>query len=210
MRAAAIVPVKSFSRAKTRLGIPAPRREELCRVMLEAVLRAAASSRSVSETVVATADPEAAAIAEGLGASALDCPEEGVNAAVAAADRHVAGRGFAASVVLPQDIPYVRARDIDFVMGHASPPSSAVVVPSRRFDGTNALVRVPARLMGTSYDDDSYRAHMAEARRRTPNAALVLSGRIMADVDTAGDLEHVLGMGEDPALARRMAAAAGL
>lgn len=209
MRTAAIIPVKSFARAKTRLGLPGVKKEELCRVMLEEVLRTVVMSPRIDEAVVVTADPGAAEIARACGASVLESPEEGVNSAVRAADSHLEKRGFDCSIVVPQDIPYVKVQDIDFVMGHMAPPTFAIVVPSRKFDGTNALVRMPVSLMGTSYDEDSYRNHMRDAQKHTPNASLVFSRRIMMDIDTPEDLKYALENPEKPDVAKRMGEVAG-
>lgn len=205
MKTAAIIPVKTFARAKTRLDVPDAKRTELCRCMLEEILRTVAVSPRIDRMIVVTGDAEASRMAEGFGATVIpDDDEEGVNQAVALADRHLADEGYDASIVLPQDIPYVKTQDIDFVMNHAHPPDFAIVVPSQRFDGTNALVRMPVDLMGTRYDEGSYKAHMSAARERTGNAALVFARRIMWDVDTLKDLEFLLANPEKPDLASRI------
>ncbi|CAI9831230.1 CofC domain containing protein [Nitrosopumilaceae archaeon] len=210
MRTAAIIPVKSFERAKTRLGIGGRRRSELCRLMLAEVLGAAAGSSHIDEVVVVTRDPEAARMGRGAGATVLDDPEEaGVNEAIAIADRHVAGSGLDASIVLPQDIPFMTSDEIAFLMGHAAPPSFVIVVPSRRFDGTNALVRMPGGIMRTHYDEDSYRIHLAEAGKVTPNAALLFSAGMMADIDTMEDITQMPEAGRKPDVARRIREIAG-
>ena len=67
--------------------------------------------------------------------------------------------------MFPQDIPYIKTQDIDFMLNYKAPPNFAIIVPSRRFDGTNALVRMPTDLMETHYDEDSYKIHMNTAKR---------------------------------------------
>ena len=68
----------------------------------------------------------------------------------------------------------------------------AIVVPSRRFDGTNALVRKPVNLMKTHYDEDSYKIHMSTAKEMTRDVSLVFVKRIMWDVDNMEDLKFLL------------------
>jgi len=68
----------------------------------------------------------------------------------------------------------------------------AIVVPSRRFDGTNSLVRNPVNLMKTHYDEDSYKIHMSAAREATRDVSLVFVKRIMWDVDNMEDLKFLL------------------
>lgn len=204
MKLAAVIPVKRFAAAKSRLALPQEPREELCRMMLDEVLHAASVSPRIDGVVVVTGEEEAAAMCRRRGGDVVfEAADAGVNAAVAAADARLEAGGYDASLVMPQDIPYVMPQDIDFVMGHARHPSFAIVVPSRRFDGTNALARMPVGLMGTHYDEDSYRAHMREAGRRTPNAATVFARRMMWDVDTLDDLRFLLGTPLKPGFAAR-------
>ena len=128
----------------------------------------------------------------------------GVNEAVALADAYLAGKGAAMSLVIPQDIPLMRDRDIEFLLKFFTPPTCVLVVPSQRLDGTNALLRCPPDVMGTHYDDDSYRSHMRMARQATPNPGLVHVPRMMRDVDTIEDLGHILQDGAKPELGLRI------
>ena len=212
MNLAAVVPVKSYSRAKTRLAVPPDARARLCRVMLDEVLGTVCSAPAVSDVYVVSADGEALEAAARFGAAPIrDAAESGVNAAVSAADGAIEREGRCdATVVLPQDVPFIRGEDIDFVVRHCARPSCAVVVPSRRFDGTNALLRMPPRVMGTHYDEDSYTLHMEEARRSAAHARLVYAGRIAMDIDDMADLEYCLASGLKPGLCEAMRAAVGL
>ncbi|RNJ76635.1 MAG: 2-phospho-L-lactate guanylyltransferase [Nitrosopumilus sp. H13] len=207
MKTAAIIPVKTFSHAKTRLDLPASQKEELCKIMLEEILHTVSMSPKISEAVIVTGEKEAARIGKKFGATVLeDQRENGVNGAVAIADRYLLESGFDASMVLPQDIPYIKVQDIDFVMNHMGIPNFAIVVPSRRFDGTNALVRMPVDLMETHYDEGSYKIHLSTAKKYTSNAALVFVRRIMTDVDNIEDLKYLLGQAEKPQLVEKIRA----
>lgn len=209
MNLAAVVPVKSYSRAKTRLAVPPDARARLSRVMLDEVLGTVCSAPAVSGVYVVSADGEALEAAARLGAAPVrDAAEAGVNAAVSAADDVIGREGrHDATVVLPQDVPFIRGEDIDFVLRHCAGPSCAVVVPSRRFDGTNALLRMPPRVMGTHYDEDSYTLHIEEARRSAAHSRLVYAGRIAMDIDDMADLEYCLASGLKPGLCEAMRAA---
>lgn len=209
MNLAAVVPVKSFSRAKTRLAVPPEARARLCRVMLGEVLETVCSAEAVSAAYVVSADAEALESASRLGAVPVrDAAEAGVNAAVSAADAVIEREGrHDATVVLPQDVPFVRGRDIDYLLRLCRRPSCALVAPSRRLDGTNALLRMPPRVMGTHYDEDSYTLHIEEARRSAAHSALVYARRIAMDIDDAADLEYCLASGLKPGLCEAMRAA---
>ena len=67
-----------------------------------------------------------------------------------------------------------------------------LVVPSRTFDGTNALLRMPVDVMETHYDEDSYKIHLNTAEKKNATSALILIPRIMLDVDDQADLRLVL------------------
>lgn len=202
MNLAAVVPVKSYARAKTRLAVPPAARARLCRVMLGEVLGALLAAPAVSDVYVVSADAEALGDAARLGAAPVrDAAEAGVNAAVAAADAVIGRAGrHDATVVVPQDVPFIEPRDVGFLARLCEPPSCGVVVPSRRFDGTNALLRMPPRVMGTHYDEDSYALHMEEARRSAGRARLVYARRLAMDIDDMADLEYCLASGQKPGL----------
>jgi len=202
----AVIPVKSLPSAKSRLALgPAPR-AEVCAVMLEEVLGAVTASR-VSSTAVVTRDARAAGIASRAGAQVIDDPlESGVNAAVALADGAASGHG--TSIVIPQDVPLVKARDIDEIL-RLAPRRGSLVVPSWRLDGTNALVRTPPLAHATHYDEDSHRIHVAAARAAGLRSTVALVRRAMLDVDTRADLDRVMAQPDKPALSGRIRAALG-
>lgn len=193
MKIAAIVPVKTFSEAKTRLELPTKQKEELCKIMLEEILHTLSISPQIQKVIIVTKEQKALEIAKQFDViSIIDEDEESVNNAVALADKYLLENGFDASIVFPQDIPYMKTQDIDFILNYKIPPNFVIVVPSRRFDGTNALVRMPVNLMKTHYDEDSYKIHMNTAKEFTRNVALVFAKRIMWDIDNKEDLEFLL------------------
>lgn len=205
MKTAAIIPVKPFAHAKTRLDLPARQKEDLCMLMLDEILRVLAISPRITETVVVTGEQRASELCSRHGATTIpETSPQDINGAISAADQYLLERGFDASLVLPQDIPFIKTQDIDFVFQYALPPNFAIVVPSRRFDGTNALARMPIDLMGTFYDQDSYKIHMNTARQHTSNASLVFVRRIMWDIDNLDDLEFLLQHDEKPDIAEKI------
>ena len=204
MRVSVIIPVKTYSQAKTRLDVAPRLREDLCHMMLEEILHTLEASPLVHEIVMVTQEARAQELGRASGATILRDEEAGVNEAVALADAYLAGKGAAISLVIPQDIPLIRSGDIRFLLKFFTPPACVLVVPSRRLDGTNALLRCPPDIMGTHYDDNSYRHHMDMARRATANPGLVYVHSIMRDVDTLEDLSHIIQDDTKPDLARRI------
>ncbi len=202
MKIAAIIPVKTFSNAKTRLQLPPEKVEALCKIMLEEILQVLSISPKIEKIIMVTKEEKAIEIGEKFNViTIIDEKEESVNQAVALADKYLLENDFNASVVFPQDIPYIKTQDIDFMLNYQMHPNFAIIVPSRKFDGTNALVRMPVDLMKTHYDDDSYRNHMSTAKEHTLNVAMVFVKRIMLDVDDEEDLKILLEQNEKPDLA---------
>ncbi|WP_316505649.1 2-phospho-L-lactate guanylyltransferase [Nitrosopumilus sp.] len=205
MKIAAIIPVKTFSNAKTRLELSDAQKENLCKIMLEEILHTISISPQIEKTIIVTKEEKAIKIGKKFNAVIIDDEkEESVNSAVALADKYLLENNFDASIVVPQDIPYIKTQDIDFMLKYQAPPNFAIVVPSRRFDGTNALVRMPVDLMKTHYDEDSYKIHMSTAKEHTLNVALIFVKRIMWDVDNFEDLKFLLEQNEKPQIAEKI------
>ncbi|MDE1764992.1 MAG: 2-phospho-L-lactate guanylyltransferase [Thaumarchaeota archaeon] len=193
MRIGAIVPVKTFSRAKTRLNLSTEKTEKICRVMLESVLGALSQSEIVEKTLIVSRDDTALGIGKKFSAVGIyDHEELGVNNAVKLADDYLLKEGFDSTIVLPQDIPLIQAEDIRTLLNFRLQDRCVLVVPSRRFDGTNALFRSPANVMETHYDEDSYKIHLNTAEMRNAAPALVLIRRMMLDVDDQSDLNMIM------------------
>ncbi len=191
-RTAAIVPVKTFSKAKKRLNLDPEKTEIICKLMLEEVLGTISKSHLIEKTVLVTRDEAALTIGKRFGCiEIIDEKELGVNNAVALADEYFLNDGFDATVVFPQDIPLIQPDDIQALFNFKNSQKCALVVPSRKFDGTNALFRSPVNLMKTHYDEDSYKIHLSTAEEISASSALVLIRRIMLDVDEMADLQFI-------------------
>jgi len=205
LKIAAIIPVKTFSYSKTRLDLSPHQIEDLCKIMLEEILHTISISPQIEKSILVTKEEKAIEIGKKFNTvTIIDEKEESVNSAVALADKYLLENNFDASIVFPQDIPYIKTQDIDFILKYMAPPNFAIVVPSRRFDGTNALVRMPVDLMETHYDEDSYKIHMNTAKEHTLNVAMVFVKRIMWDVDNTEDLEFLLEQNEKPQIAEKI------
>lgn len=205
MKTAAIIPVKTFSKAKTRLGLSQGQTEQICEIMLEEILHTLSISPQIDQIIVVTKDSKALEICQKFDVVSIkDTDESGVNNAVSLADDFLLKNQFDASIVFPQDIPYMKTQDIDFILKFKAESNFVIVVPSRRFDGTNALVRSPVNLMKTHYDEDSYKIHMSTAKENTRDVSLVFVKRIMWDVDNLEDLQFLLNQDEKPEIAKKI------
>jgi len=193
LRTGAIVPVKTFSKAKTRLNLSCEKTEDLCKIMLEEVLQTISQSDIIEKITVVSKDESAFKIGKKFDVVEIyDEKEQSVNSAVAMADRYFLDEGFGATIVFPQDVPLMQTEDIRMLYDFQMLDKCVLVVPSRRFDGTNALFRSPVDVMETHYDEDSYKIHLTTANNKSVKSALVLITRIMLDVDEPEDLQTIL------------------
>lgn len=188
--------MKTFSNAKMRLDLNAEKKIDICKLMLEEVLQILSTSNHIDKIVLVSKDESAFQISKKFNPIQITDNETGVNNAVALADTFLKENGFDASIVIPQDIPFIKTQDIDFLMKFQCPAKFALIVPSRQFDGTNALVRMPVDLMKTHYDEDSYKIHLTTGKSQTANTSLVFIKRIMMDVDSMDDLMFCIAQNE--------------
>lgn len=173
--------------------------------MLEEILHTLTISPLIDKIIIVTKDQRALEISKKFDVIPItDTEESGVNNAVSLADDYLIKNKFDASIVFPQDIPYMKTQDIEFVLKFKADTNFVIVVPSRRFDGTNALVRMPVDLMKTHYDEDSYKIHMSTAKEITRDVSLVFAKRIMWDVDNLEDLQFLLDQNEKPEIAKKI------
>ena len=205
MNIAAIIPVKTFSNAKTRLNLSLEQKLKLCEIMLNEVVQTISKSQKINKILIVSKDENAFRITKKYDAIEIyDKEESGVNHAVSLADDYLEKNSFDASIVFPQDIPFLQEEDIAQLLSYQKVPKSALIVPSRRFDGTNALVRTPVNLMETHYDEDSYKIHLEVGKSLTSNTSLVFLRRIMMDVDNQEDLNFLLNQSEKPSITNKI------
>ncbi len=199
MKIVAIIPVKTFSKSKTRLNLSLNQREDLCRIMLEEVVETISNTKNIDKIIVVSKDEEALKLTKKFDVKEIfDDDESGVNHAVSLTDSYLANNEWDTSIIFPQDIPFIQSKDIEDIIQFSKSPQSILVVPSRRFDGTNALLRRPHNLMKTHYDEDSYKIHLEIGKSMTSNTSLILLRRIMLDIDNQEDLKFLLSHNEKP------------
>jgi 2-phospho-L-lactate/phosphoenolpyruvate guanylyltransferase len=199
MKIFALVPVKRFESSKSRLSsvLNVVERKELSELLLTNTLSVLTQASAISEIVIVSSDEVAMEIARRSGAEVLrESKDNGVNAAIAQADDYSFENGAEATLVIPQDLPLLVAADVNMICRKAESPDRCLVVcPSIRYDGSNALLRKPSRLLKTSYDEDSFNAHIRAATKSGIPIKVFLSKRIMLDLDTTEDIKILMNQG---------------
>jgi 2-phospho-L-lactate/phosphoenolpyruvate guanylyltransferase len=184
MRTVAILPVKSFGRAKQRLTGAFADRPALASAMVADVLDALGRVPELDEVIVVTAEPIAARIARDAGARVVHDPVESGQSDAAA--RGVAAAGAERALLVPGDCPSLDPVQVSALLAHRAP---VVIVPDRHGTGTNALLLTPPDVMAPAFGEGSFARHtaLAEAAGVLPLTAHVPT--LGLDVDTADDLQ---------------------
>lgn len=188
-RVFAIIPVKNLDKAKSRLSLflPVSERKEFCLKMLEDVLSVVNSVRNINQTVVVSNDPEVLNAAERFKVEYVKELESGLNQAVSQAIDWCCKRGAASVFVLPIDIPLVVPGDLEGMLA-LKDKASIVISPSKRGEGTNALLLTPPDVIRTFYGSQSFQRHLDEASEGGISFSCYRSDRIALDIDTVEDL----------------------
>jgi 2-phospho-L-lactate guanylyltransferase len=191
VRTAAVLPVKSFARAKQRLhdAIAGDDRAELAEAMVADVLAALAAVPEIDEVVVVTAEPRAAQAAERAGAAVVTDPDErGQSAATSLGIDTALARGAERALLVPGDCPAVDPQEVSRLLARAPAEPSVVIVPDRHGSGTNALLLTPPAAVGPSFGAGSFARHAARASAAGATVKVCDLPSLGLDVDTPDDL----------------------
>lgn len=189
----AIIPAKSLDKAKSRLSslLPNSERREFCLIMLEDVLNAVKLVMNISQTVVVSNDLNVLHVTEEFDVEYLRESRSGLNQAVSQAVDWCCKRGTQSVLILPIDIPLVTSRNLEEILslGHEA---SMVISPSRRGEGTNALLLTPPNVISTYYGPQSFQRHLEAASEKKMSFSSYRSEKIALDIDTVKDLNDFI------------------
>jgi 2-phospho-L-lactate guanylyltransferase len=191
MRTLAILPVKRFALAKTRLReqlAPAQLRR-LAEAMVGDVLDALLAAAALDGVVVVTNEPAVTALADAHGATVLTDPtESGQSAAALVGIRHALTNGYERALLVPGDCPALDAQALGTLLEHPAAPPAVTIVADRHGSGTNALLLTPPDAIEPAFGLGSFERH--RQRASAANAAWhvePLPG-LLLDIDTPEDL----------------------
>ena len=212
MRATAVVPVKRFAVAKSRLGpgVEATRKPELVAAMVADVLEAIGRARMVDRTIVVSQEPLAAELAAAAGAELVgDFDDASHSAAALAGVERAAAAGAQCVALLPGDCPLLDPRELDRMLTGVPDPYVAVI-PDRHGTGTNALVLAPPDAIEPSFGEGSRERHVAAARAAGIPYGVEELASLGLDLDTPADIVALTMAVERGGSAKRTARALGI
>jgi 2-phospho-L-lactate guanylyltransferase len=187
------VPVKSLSRAKTRLSpaLTGLERGALTLAMLEDVLDVALSVPGW-ETWVVSPDEVALEIAARRGARAVSEDKPPLANAIRQVEALAKTEDASALAILPADVPLVTVDTL-----HEALRTLGAVVLARSADGagTSLLLRRPPRAIPARFGPDSFQRHLELAADRDLPVAVVERPELSFDVDRPDDILTLLADG---------------
>ncbi len=200
----AIIPVKQWALAKSRLHLLEHQRHAVARALAEDTLAVVAAAPSIGRVVVVTAQKEMLSVAHGCGAHTLtDRPlmsGDPLNTAV------MAGRSWAVSrrvgsplVVVPADLGSLTVDTLEDAL-EALTDRDTGFVADLAGTGTTLLAARSPELLSPAYGEGSARRHRAGGARE----AIGLDPRVRLDVDSRADLAEAQHLGLGPAVSAVM------
>jgi 2-phospho-L-lactate guanylyltransferase len=189
-----LIPVKNLSTAKQRLAaiLDQPARTELAQAMLHDVVSALAAWPERPDCALVTSDPFALELADQYDFEVIPDPANpGETGAIEMATLLCVSRGIDSTLVIPADIPVIRAAELDQIMAHA-PKEGSVLVPAADGRGTNAAFRRPANLFPLRFGNDSFKPHLVAARATGKPCEVLHLPSIAIDVDNPADLQELI------------------
>jgi 2-phospho-L-lactate guanylyltransferase len=193
----AIVPVKDLEETKSRLSpfLSPEEREVLTLVMLNHVLTTLREVEAVERVGVVSPSPRALFMAEDVDAMALPQESRGLNNALEEGRDWAISKGASSLLVLPADLPYLSAFDVQMLTTIPRDERVAVISPDEADEGTNALLMRPADAMPFAFGPGSYETHQRTAREHGLEVGIYKHASVSHDVDTFEDLQALIDSG---------------
>lgn len=188
-----LIPVKNLGNAKQRLAslFDQLSRTELAHAMLLDVFEALDGWPDRPEVGIVTSDSYALELAERFHFTVIPDPNNvSETDAIEMATRYCESRGIESTLVIPGDIPLVRASELQTIL-EAAPEHGSVLVPAADGRGTNAAFRRPAALFPLRFGNDSFKPHFAAAKATNQPCVVLSFPGIGLDVDNPADLSRL-------------------
>jgi 2-phospho-L-lactate guanylyltransferase len=191
----AVVPVKSFDRAKSRLAtvLSAAERSVLAETMVAHVLGVLSSARGIDGTIVVTDDGSVSALARRFGSRVVgDGASEGHTAAVMAGAKALARDGEPSFLTVPGDVPLLTGADIEAVLASQGQAPAMTIVPSHDRRGSNCVACSPPGCVPLRFGNDSFYPHLEAARAAGIVPTVVVRPNLALDIDGPSDLAALI------------------
>jgi 2-phospho-L-lactate guanylyltransferase len=188
----AVVPVSRLEESKSRLRrhLGDEATDRLTLAMAGDVLEALLGVPTLGPVAVVTPDAQVARAARALGATALERPDPGLNAAIEDAVRELASDPEGGALVVLGDVPGARSDDLATLTRALDEGGGrGVALAPSRDGGTSALLRVPVGAIPAHFGPESAKAHRELAQAAGLACRELALASLALDVDEIEDLE---------------------
>lgn len=185
----AILPVKDFNRAKTRLRpvLDQSQCATLARTLAIDMLKVLTSVRELDRIIVLGQGPEQAWLAQAFGCEYLaDNPGQNLSQNVTRVCRMPDIACMEKLLFIAADLPLVTVADVCRLFAKVG--SEITIFRALRDGGTNALLACPASPVSFSFGRDSARRHATAAAANKRTVETVDDSNFQRDIDVPADL----------------------
>jgi 2-phospho-L-lactate guanylyltransferase len=195
VKTAAIVPVKSLVRAKSRLAgaLDPQERVTVTLGMLWHVLETIAQSGMVDMVGVISPDPDLPTLPHG--AIHIEQPEPGLNWGLEQGREWAIAQGAEAVLVVFADLPLLSATEIAEILSLGRDNGTVVLAPDRHGTGTNVMLAHPPSLARLAFGRNSFNKHLTLHEEAGALIKTYSSTGTALDVDTPDDLTELERLG---------------
>jgi 2-phospho-L-lactate guanylyltransferase len=193
-KTAIIIPIKKFDKSKTRLSpfLNPPERKELTDCLIIDLLGKLCELEN-SQIIIVTGERINSLEKFNDIVIINEINVNGVNNAIGLANEFIEKSGFKESLIIPIDLPLLSTKDIkDIIKFSGMFENGVCIVPSRRYDGTNVLLRKPNLIIDTFYDNNSFYNHIKKTVEKKKAIKILNYENLMIDLDTIEDAATII------------------
>jgi len=189
----AIVPIKTFERAKQRLAnvLTEEERRSLMLAMARDVLTCLSKAKNLTGILIVSRAAEADVLASAFSTERFaESPDANLaNALTQATDyllEHFNARGV---FIVPADVPGITTEEVDALI---AANSSVTLLPDAENIGTNGMICSPPNAIEFIFDGKSFKPHADAAFANGLTPRIVPGSCFALDIDTPADLATLL------------------
>jgi 2-phospho-L-lactate guanylyltransferase len=188
----AIIPVKPLIHGKSRLSSVLNEKERLSLNirLLKRTLKIITRVPEIQKALIVTNDQEVVEITKSFGFEV--CLEEiecGMNRALDKGMEILRVQNAASAIILPSDLPFITAREVQVMIKMGMESRSMVIVPDRKKVGTNAIFYFSLKKVDFRFGPFSFESHLKSAQKNGIQVCVFESDKLGLDLDLPEDLK---------------------
>jgi len=189
----AIVPIKTFERAKQRLAnvLTEEERRSLMLAMARDVLTCLSKAKNLTGILIVSRAPEADVLASAFSTERFaESPDATLAGALTQAANYLTEHFHARGVfIVPADVPGLTTEEVDALI---SANTSVTLLPDAEYIGTNGMICSPPNATPFIFDGKSFKPHADAVYANGLTPRIVPGSCFALDIDTPSDLETLL------------------